>query len=1066
MRRSVCAALAGLWIAGSVAAAEAARLPIRRLTSADGLAHDQVRAIVRDARGFLWFGTLDGLSRFDGESFHNYGTQNGLPSASIGSLLAARDGTLWVGTPAGLCSFVPEAPPDRLFRCFSLGRTALSRNVIALFEDRAGVLWAGTHQGLFRVERAGGVGVRAEPLDLGFADMSGELEEVRALAEDRQGCLWAGTYEGLARRCGALPWQAFPLRRRERQRDVNRVFGLLVDAQGRVWASLAYDGVLVFLPGGAGWHPAQRLLDAARALGAAPAGALSHKAAALHGAAAPPAELGARLGERLPRRQGEMLDILPADGLAHAWVRGGLWASPDGTIWIGSVGGLDRFDGERLERVGAADFQDSIRFVGAADRAGNLWFGTEHGGALRLNPHGLVTYTEEDGLPQRSVVSVFVAGDGALYAMPVGNVLCRFDGRRFSSTVIAVPRGFDPGWSHHQSSFQDSRGEWWIATGSGLLRFAAVARASDLARAPPRAIYTTRNGLCGNQVFRLYEDSRGDVWISTLDGGCLTRWRRASDTFERFSAADGLPPEGATAFAEDRQGGLWIGFYWGGLARFKAGRFTFVPRAALGGLQEGVNDLFADSAGRIWIAAGSAGLARIDDPGGSSPRVRRFSTADGLAANYVTCVVEDSYHRTYVCTGRGVDRFDPVTGGVAHFTAADGLANTEVLAARRDLAGDLWFATPGGLSRLTPRAGSVGAPPDAFLMGVRVDGRALPVSQWGAAEIAGVELQPQQRQLEVAFVTIGFDAGEAPRYQHRLSGLDAAWSPPSRERQVVFGALAPGRYQLSVRALAGDGRPGRAARLRFRVLPPWWREPWVMAVALAALVGAAYAGYRFRLAHLLSLERVRTRIATDLHDDLGASLSRISLLSEVAAREVGGGGPPGIGGPPGGGGRPREIMREIGALARELFDATADIVWAIDPRRDDLGSLVARLSEYARDVLGASGASWSIEVPPGLDAVMLAADPRRELFLLLKEAIHNAARHSGASAVSLTVRLERGMLAADVRDDGAGFAHDAPPLGDGLRNMQVRAAALAGRCDVRSEPGSGTWVHVEMPLRW
>lgn len=1006
---------------------------MRRVTTADGLPNDQVRAILRDKRGFLWFGTQDGLSRFDGVRFRNYGTDDGLPTASILSLLETRDGTLWVGTETGLCRFAPEAPAGHLFDCHTFDASPLSRSVLSLLEDRTGTLWAGTADGLFQVDSKRAA-IRAQRVELPVS-LPGALE-VGALAEDHAGCLWLGTMEGLFRRCGTLPFRHFQLLPRER--DNNRVFGLLVDGGGRIWAGLAYDGVLVLEPGGPDWSETRNLIDLARR-------SRTSRTAA-------PRQL------RLPQAAGEALDILAADGLASSRARGGLFESTDGTIWIGTAGGLSRFDGERVQRFG--DFADAIVFAGAADRAGDLWFGTSSSGALRLNTRGFVTYDETDGLAERRIRAVFRSHDGAVHALAAPNVVCRFngsrlDGHRFSCTVAPLPAGINLGWGHHQLSFQDSQGEWWIATGEGLFRFPAGQRTSDLGHARPLALYTTKDGLGGNDVFRLYEDSRHDLWIGTTDGARLTLWQRATGTFRSPLAEAGLPLEAPTAFAEDRAGGLWIGFYHGGLARLASGRFTFFPPGRNGVPASWVNDLYVDSAGHLWIASRLSGLSRIDDPSTTPLALRHYSLAEGLSSTLASCVVEDSYHRIYVCSGRGVDRLDPSTGEVAHLSLADGLASTEINSAMRDSSGDLWFATTTGLSRLSPRPTSRAAPPESLLTALQVDGRAQRISEIGSTELAGLELRPGQRQLEIAFVAIGSEPGEATRYQHRLEGVDRDWTAPDTERRVVYDDLRPAGYEFRVRALATDGRPGPPARLLFRVLPPWWRQPWVIALGLAALCGAAYGGHRLRTAHLVSLERVRTRIATDLHDELGANLSRIALLSEVAAREI-----------PADGDRSRTIVREIGGLARELFDSTADIVWAIDPRRDNLGSLVARLSEYARDVLAASGASWSLAAPPGLDSVPLPTDVRRELFLLLKEAVHNVARHSGASAASLTVRLEGATLRAEVSDNGRGLA--AAPAGggpgNGLRNMRARAEALRGACVVRSVPDAGTQVQVELPI--
>jgi len=223
--------------------------------------------------------------------------------------------------------------------------------------------------------------------------------------------------------------------------------------------------------------------------------------------------------------------------------------------------------------------------------------------------------------------------------------------------------------------------------------------------------------------------------------------------------------------------------------------------------------------------------------------------------------------------------------------------------------------------------------------------------------------------------------------------------------------------------------------------------------------GAAAAIHRARVFRLLELERVRTRIATDLHDDLGASLSRISILSELARRQAS----PGAG-------ATDNLLAEVGSSARGLIEAASDIVWSIDPRQDDLGSLVARLRQLAADLFDGTGVAWRFDAPERAEDLALATERRRHLYLILKEAMNNIVRHGHASHVIVSIRIEDRRIVAEVADDGAGFdlAADAQPRlaggGRGLVSMRSRARQAGGVLSVVSSPGQGSTIGVTIPL--
>ena len=516
------------------------------------------------------------------------------------------------------------------------------------------------------------------------------------------------------------------------------------------------------------------------------------------------------------------------------------------------------------------------------------------------------------------------------------------------------------------------------------------------------------------------------------------------------------------SFCEDRTGGVWIGFsFGGGLALYRNGQFTrFISSD---GLAEGsIFNLFIDSQGRLWVPTAGGGVCRIDNPEAKSPTIVSYTTTDGLSSNDVRCVTEDRWGRLYFSTERGIDRLDTATGHIKHYTTADGVLLGVSQAALQDRDGALWFSFAFGLVRLVPVPDQHPLSPPVLITGLRIAGALRPISALGETEVASVELGADKNQLQIDFVALGFSPGEGLRYQHKLEGSGQDWSPLSELRTVNFASLSPGRYRFLVRAVNADGVMSEApANFAFTILPPIWQRWWFIGLVAGLLGLLVYSMFRYRLARLLELERVRTRIAADLHDDIGAGLSRMAILSEVIKRLPGGAD----------GGKATPMLTEIGDSARGLLASMREIVWAIDPQRDGLDNLASQIREFASDLLEAQGIKWEFRVPEEINKIKLGPEQRRQLLLIFKEALHNIERHSGCSNVHLSIALLHRRLTAEIRDDGRGFvppaiqASSANGRGNGLPNMRRRAAQLGGHLDIRSAPGEGTCLELTIPLK-
>jgi signal transduction histidine kinase/ligand-binding sensor domain-containing protein len=996
--------LVALFLAPVAIVAE--QLPIRKYTTADGLASNAVACVKRDSRGFLWFCTAEGLSRFDGYTFTNYSVDQGLPDRLVTDFLETRNGDYWVGTYRGVVRFNPKPGMNQpFFTVYLPGETEEAQHVNSLFQDREGGIWVATNEGVYQMIEKGGKWAFRH-LEAGTA--AGRL--TGSIQEDQEGNLWVvlGDYgnAALLRRSPNGGTEILT----NSYLTKNKITGLFIDRENRKWAS-TYHGLAL--------------------LAAHPTG---------------PENLVARV-------------FTKKDGLLGDEV-GPTFQSSDGRLWVGSAGLLELITTRNEVKFRIHGLQEQgFRIISAEDVDGNFWMSQ-----TKITNHGFVNYGREDGLRTEDIRSIVEGHDGELYVITGlhSRYISRFDGKGFTSVAPKAP-GHDASWDWGtwgwgQLHFQDHLGEWWIGTGVGIYRYPRVRRLEDLAWTLPRKVYTAKEGLLGANIFRMYEDSKGDVWISSWGGGLL-RWERATETFLHYGEKEGLPPnEFPTAYREDRAGNLWMGMWGHDLVRFRHGHFDAFFRAD--GFPDGsIFSIWLDHAGRLWAGTSRGGLVRIDEPDREIPRFRVYTTKEGLSSNNVRSITEDHSGRIYFWTGRGVDRLEPETGAVLHYTTADGLvpAGSDTDEAFCDRQGRLWFGFL-GLSRLDPVLALQPAPLPIYVTHVRIRGVDMPISELGESRLSGLVLQPNQNNLQIEFGSLNFGSVETIRYQYKLENADSEWSPPSTLRSVNYAELRPGRYRFLVRAVGVGGEVSQSpAEISFRTLAPIWQRWWFLSL-LAAVSGLVIYGlYQYRINRLLELERIRTRIASNLHDDIGSSLTQIAILSEVANRTLQGNGP-----------STSEPLLRIADISREAVDSMSDIVWAVNPGKDTLRDLIQRMRRFASDVLSARGIELSFQAPEGAAETELRGDLRQEIFFIFKEGINNIVRHAGSRRVEVQLSLDDGYVLLGISDDGKGFAvgqsdrHDGH--GHGLVSMRARAQNFGGACEISSQPDQGTRVSVRMPM--
>lgn len=1038
---------------------------------------------------------------------------------------------------AGAQSAAPEAPatPEVVFERASGVEAALPQSsVYAVVEDKRGFLWFATREGLGRWDGTTMRTWRRDPFNA--ASLPGNL--VRRLVEDDAGDLWASTEAtdwtptGIARlvgpahdevrrygHAGAEPfvgpdgrawladsthlWRfdaardAF-VRERQRLRPARARRGLSAP-DGTVWVA-SDEGIEAYPPGAPARHvQTDGLWDGAE--GNNPSFgplAMGTDGSLWVG--------GSRLGRLRPGASViEMVDLpLP---VIHGYGTGlGLnIILPDREgLWLGTLDGVYRYrfaDGSHtrysLRLAGDIPTQNWVTGF-AKDRAGTLWAGTVwglHRATTQPPPFRLLSHDPDDpnSLGSGIVLSIHRDARGALWVGTLGGGLNRMDP---DGTVTryrhasGAPRTLSHDWVWSLASDDETL---WIGTGEGL-------NAIDLNAPEAVQRFTYRENPAdgfGPSAAGLHLDSTGTLWFGHIGG----LYRRAPDGTVRV-----------TQFKEGIQdivripGGAWI-TSGDGLLRYDETedaiqRYRYDPDDPASLSDDATMALHLDRRQRLWVGTQS-GLDLYDP---ETDGFTHFTTEDGLPGSAVYAILEDAAGRLWMSTNRGLARYDEsAPQRFRAYTEADGVGNVEFNrhAAWQDADGTMYFGGDRGVTLFHPD--DLTAPSRLPPVVVTAMRRSL---REGTARdtyvpASGVTLAPEVTTFGFEFAALDFVHAHQNRYAVRLEGWDEGWVEVGAQRQATYTNLPPGSYTFRVRAANADGVWGEDAAIPVVVQPHFWQTAWFRLLALLAAIGAV-AGtawslsrrrYRRELAALKArqaLDAERARISRDMHDEVGASLSEIAILSEIAQLSASGDGGPGSGaslssGPPAGSTLPnpgasgappeaasRARLRQIAETSRETLDSIAEIIWAINPTNDRLPTLAAYLREHAARYTETAGLRATLRFPAHPPDRPVSAELRRNVFLVLKEALHNVVKHAGASGVDVSLLLDGDALTLLIADDGCGVAEapsgDGAPArtrirgGNGLGNMQVRAEEIGGTLLVAPGETGGTLVRLHVPL--
>ena len=1045
----------------------AERLPVKIYTSADGLGSGFVDNIYRDSRGFMWFSTRDGLSRFDGARFVNYRVGTGEQAApGVESIFESRSGVYYVSTTGGTFRIDPNQVALRSGSDRVLAAQFLTSGRGNYFQDSKGNDWFYSGP-LNRIVESDGK-TTFERIDLDLPPNPRNFG-VWEMGEAPDGSLWLNTTWGTVRMLADGRKVFYPV-----ENALGGSNSLVADKDGRIWLTLA-NRVFVIKP--------------------EPADAIGAGSNIVLRPLTPTAKFELKSDQQvlLPKNSGEIFEYTSSDEntfVENSYAKR-IFQTSDGTIWISAENMLMEIAEGVFHSHDSSEGLPTVMTRMGEDSAGHLWI-AGHSGLARLNRSGLVTFGRGDGVQSSRFFAITQDADGSVVLAGRDHTLVRFDGTRLTSVRPGVPANLAYLWTS-RFAYHSSAGDWWILSNDRLYRFAGGGDFASLDKRAPAAVYDTESGLKANGAFQIFEDSQGSIWVSARGSNSesigLSRMRKGESSFHPMGSDEGLPDgKSPASFAEDASGNIWMGFYEGGMAVFDGQKFRLFDRND--GLPPNghVADIQIDAKGTIWLATSAQGLFRIKDAYSVAPRFEPIVFAGDSVSSNIRTITQDGFGRLYLGTARGVDRYSPETGHVKHFTVSDGLAADFVVDSLRDRNGDIWFVTNNGASRLTPQPDEKPLVPQVFIGSLQISGAVQQISELGSANVDRGELTYTDNNFQIDFFGLDLRAGEFLRYQYMLEGADQDWSAATDQTTVTFANLQPGSYRFLVRAVNTEGvSSDRPATVTFIILKPVWLRWWFILLAVVLLAGVIILLFRYRTTKLLQvnaaledarraeerlrrsredrlmeLERVRSRIATDLHDDIGASLTQIAILSEVAQA-----------GATNGNSKLVEPLSKISEVSNELVGTMSDIVWSINPAKDHLRDLTQRMRRFAADVLSERGIAVKLTIPDTPDEISLNSNVRREVFLVFKEAINNVAKHANASNVRVDLGVSATQVILAVKDDGDGFTIESPTFedtftsegrsGNGLQSMKQRAKEMGGEFEIGSEPGKGTIVCLRLP---
>lgn len=877
---------------------------------------------------------------------------------------------------------------------------------------------------------------------------------VRSIGQTSDGFLWVATTEGLARFNG-IDFETIPLSGGHAGKPFRPVW-VFTPADGNVWVATSHGGllrvddghlnsVLEDAPAASPGHPVTRLITVDGAVYFTSGSQVWVLTEGARQAVSPvPAEVATALDAdaRLQQARGRGDTPNRPDTLVDR--SGAQWKVENGDLIHRAPAGAAP-EPALPDFTGRLDVQDLIE-----DREGNLWLASPIQGLMRVKQPRVWRMETSRGLYDPPAKTAVQTRDGIWWVANRNGGIDRIQGREL--THLSIPSSEQE--RKASCLFEDRSGRLWIGaqdgsvyqgTGSAIeLRFANVAGLS--------------------QITTIAEGTDGWLWF----GGKRRLFRWNGGEVEDMCPHPALADAELTTMSVAPDGKLYIGTADGRIISHDGSDFSLIGTVGTPG-RRSIRAILPSSSGEIWVATTGSGLFMHRNGGWL-----HFGRDAGIPDERLTALAESDGGWLWMGSLGGILRASRselldwadrrrIPPRWLRLDRSDGLGTRECSGgaqpgAFKAMDGTLWFPTAAGLAAVNPdRIAINNVPPGIHFDNVEIDGIARDIRT--GVLLAG----PGRSRLACGFTGLSLSAPEKVTYQIRLTGINDDFRFIGSQRSVNYEALPPGGYTFEVRAVNGDGfETPRPATFRVEVRPHFWQTAWFItcatASALMVALGVGWIIARRRSRRKIdalklkgALQAERSRISRDLHDDIGASLTELSIRSLIAAENPDDS-------------RLRPSLDHLALSAKHIVGALDEIVWATNPSKDSLQSLIEYAAFFARRFLSSVNIALQTDIPRDIPEIAIGPRRRHNVLLATREALNNTAKHANATKVLLTISLGDGTLVVKVRDDGQGFSSAGSAFGNGLGNMHQRMADFGGTCLIESSPGAGTTITLTMPL--
>lgn len=950
--------------------------------------------------GRLWIGTSEGLSVYDGTEFKNYSQKEGLVNSVINCFYEVNDSIMLVGSNGGgvYIFLKPSFDSDTLVKIFSGKEYLINNNVNMILKDWDNNYWFCTDSGLTKWM---------------MPDISSDKIEVRHYSKSEgfpglyvygtvdylNKTLWFGTEIGLVRSDG----DKFFL---EKKIPDNFIYSIHVDGDSLIIGTS--ERILIYRKRSiSNFNKNFNLTDLST-------GKVLKDSRGIYW---------------FPTSKG----LLKTDGNEFIVIDHNLGLDEDflfsvmedreGIIWVGSVNGLYKFSEDSFTFISGNDKMPKPRSF-RQDKQGNIWVITSDG-IYNLSKNDL-RYSEINSIVKKHGIIdlIFPYNNQVLVSTRKGIFHLSYNNTAGPFKLIKLygEKEFSPEYSYRMCV--DKENNIWVQRKGGQIFLIS----SGIMKPIDNISNLDLVNLPEDVAFCMYNDSENKTWIGYFQEGLF---RFSADSVFKFSAADGLTNNFIRCLYEDAKGNIWVGTRYSGVFKYSNGKFT------------------------------------------------QYTVENGLSSNWVLTISEDESGNLWFGTAKGVTLFDGKLWKV--YDETDGIKAGEIYASAVSSDGNVFFGAANGIYCHSPKIELKNVEPIVhirkfqfingsnagyFQQEKKLNSSVLFISHnmERALNTAIYKFGYKQNSFIFEFSTTSFKNEKKVLYSYKLEGFDENWSRLTDRNYISYVNLPAGKYKFSVKAVNSDGIwSEQPSKISFIIAPPFWEEWWFRMLAFVFLVGFVVMVTtiinRYRMAHQLKVEKMRTKIATDLHDDIGTSLSSIAIFSQLAKRKIKQGDL-----------KSTEMLDKIETSSRELIDSMSDIVWSINPQNDSLEDAVLKMEDYAIKLFEAKSIDLQVSVSKEIANINLPPDLRRNLLLIFKEMITNVVKHSGATRSNVEIKIEkpdhrRKTLVMKVEDNGTGFDVNKVYAGSGLKNLKARSDSINGELRITSNEGTGTSYYFQMLIK-